>query len=365
MLVVVCGYCGLSYAGNAQNQLSDLQQKIAKVKQEKGLLAKQKKSLITRLEELDSKYGKSTFNLHTLQKFIGKITTTIKQNKQKIRAKQQQLNSQKDQLKEQIKIAHRLGKNDKLKLLLSQTNSATATRMLAYYDYLNNARLKIINAIDGDLHTLYALKQKNRDQNTLLADKLKQAKRQQAIIVNSKNKLKNLLRKNDKHFASNEQQLNTFKSGKKKLTALLQRLQTNTGYADARPFASLKGKLPWPVKGKIGKKFATKRASGSWDGVLIDAKEGDSIRAVASGKVVYADWLRGYGLLTIIEHSKSYMTLYAFSQSLYKIVGDQVQQGAVIATVGGSGGRAKSGLYFAIRKNGKPINPAKWCKRFN
>jgi septal ring factor EnvC (AmiA/AmiB activator) len=127
-------------------------------------------------------------------------------------------------------------------------------------------------------------------------------------------------------------------------------------------FPALKGKLPWPVKGRLAQRFGSPRSEGIWDGVLIDASEGMEVQAVTRGKVVYAEWLRGYGLLTIIDHGQGYMTLYAFNQSLYKRMGDQVKAGDVIASVGQSGGRSQSGLYFGIRKKGVPIDPLEWCR---
>jgi septal ring factor EnvC (AmiA/AmiB activator) len=128
-------------------------------------------------------------------------------------------------------------------------------------------------------------------------------------------------------------------------------------------FSTLKGKLPWPVSGRLAQKFGSPRSEGAWDGVLIDAREGMEIKAVTRGKVVYAEWLRGYGLLTIIDHGQGYMTLYAFNQSLYKRMGDLVEAGDVIASVGQSGGRSQAGLYFGIRKKGVPIDPLEWCRR--
>ena len=128
-------------------------------------------------------------------------------------------------------------------------------------------------------------------------------------------------------------------------------------------FSTLKGNLPWPVSGKLTQKFGSPRTEGSWDGVLIDASEGMEIKAVTRGKVVYAEWLRGYGLLTIIDHGQGYMTLYAFNQSLYKRMGDSVKAGDVIASVGQSGGRSQAGLYFGIRQKGVPINPLEWCRK--
>jgi len=126
-------------------------------------------------------------------------------------------------------------------------------------------------------------------------------------------------------------------------------------------FTTLKGSLPWPVKGRLAQSFGSPRADSRWDGVLIEANEGTDIKAVTEGKVVYAEWKMGYGMLLIIDHGHGYMTLYAFNQSLYKHEGDWVEAGDVIATVGQSGGRSQAGLYFGIRQNGTPVDPLEWC----
>jgi septal ring factor EnvC (AmiA/AmiB activator) len=120
---------------------------------------------------------------------------------------------------------------------------------------------------------------------------------------------------------------------------------------------------PWPVNSRLAKKFGSARAESNWDGVLIDAREGTEIHAVTTGEVVYAEWLRGYGLLMIIDHGKGYMTLYAFNQSLYKQVGEWVEADDIIASVGQSSGRSQSGLYFDIGKKGKPVAPLEWCRK--
>jgi septal ring factor EnvC (AmiA/AmiB activator) len=203
--------------------------------------------------------------------------------------------------------------------------------------------------------------------------------------------------KND--FSSNEQQIIHLKESENKLKNLVSSLQRSTNdltfavektkklhkaaevsseLAKDLPssndefskltgdFSALKGQLPWPVKGRLANKFGSVRvesAESTWDGVLIDASEGTEIRAITSGKVAFSDWLRGYGLLMIIDHGKGFMTLYAFNQSLYRQVGEWVDVGEVIASVGQSGGRSHSGLYFGIRNKGKPVDPLEWCRK--
>jgi septal ring factor EnvC (AmiA/AmiB activator) len=128
-------------------------------------------------------------------------------------------------------------------------------------------------------------------------------------------------------------------------------------------FAKLRGKLSWPVTGKLLASFGQTRAGGvKWDGVLVSGPQGATVRAVYHGRVVYADWLSGLGLLTIIDHGDGYLSLYGHSERLYKEVGERVTAGDTIATVGDSGGRSTPALYFEIRKAGRPIDPRPWFK---
>ena len=129
-------------------------------------------------------------------------------------------------------------------------------------------------------------------------------------------------------------------------------------------FGKRRGRLRWPAIGKVKKLFGKPRqaANVKWNGVLIPGKEGNNVRAISHGRVAYADWLRGYGMLIIIDHGDGYMTLYGYNQALYKETGDWVEEGEIVATVGRSGGQKKSGLYFEVRVKGQPSNPAKWCR---
>ena len=135
-------------------------------------------------------------------------------------------------------------------------------------------------------------------------------------------------------------------------------------YEDMPPFTSLKGKLNWPARGKIAKQFGKLRKGGQlkWQGVTIAAKNGVEVKAITTGKVIFADWFRNMGLLLILDHGDGFMSLYGHNERLLKKAGDWVLSGEIIARVGDTGGQQKSGLYFEIRKSGNPINPNLWCK---
>jgi murein hydrolase activator len=130
-------------------------------------------------------------------------------------------------------------------------------------------------------------------------------------------------------------------------------------------FKKLKGKLPYPVKGNIKYQFDTKRKDTGikWKGIFITAKEGEEVIAVANGKVAYADWLRGFGNLIIIDHGQGYMSLYGYNESILLNVNDEVRAGEVIATVGNTGGLGIDGLYYELREDSKPFDPISWSKK--
>jgi len=128
-------------------------------------------------------------------------------------------------------------------------------------------------------------------------------------------------------------------------------------------FAKLRGRLTWPVAGRLAASYGQTRAGGvKWDGMLLTGAQGSPVRAVYHGRVVYADWLSGLGLLIIVDHGDGYLSLYGHNERLYKDVGERVTAGDTIATLGDSGGRPRPELYFEIRKGGRPVDPRPWFK---
>ncbi|MGZ8199442.1 MAG: murein hydrolase activator EnvC family protein [Methylosarcina sp.] len=270
--------------------------------------------------------------------------------------------------------------------------------MMVYHGYLNKIRLKRLAEIENSVKGLNRLSQEQQKEAELLENDLEQKKLEQNALDEFRVQRNKLLDQLADDFSSQEQQLSLLIESENKLEDLIDNLQDDEGKApdsgqsevqtdstDIKEetsnseglftpdessmadvdFFALKGKLPWPVKGKITTNDNTGQLESMRDGVLIDAGEGTEIHAVTDGKVVYSEWLRGYGLLMIIDHGKGYMTLYAFNQSLYKKAGDRVRAGDIIASVGQSGGRSRSGLYFGIRQNGKPVDPVQWCSKLS
>ena len=196
--------------------------------------------------------------------------------------------------------------------------------------------------------------------------KLEQKKHERELVI----------AKLDKQLVSKGAQLERMQKNARKLNALINSLnQTAANLArlaklekvksnNAPVFANLKGKLRWPAAGDIMHRYGTTRNNSSlnWKGVLINAPIGSDVKAVSRGRVIFSDWFRNLGRLIIIDHGGGYMSLYGHNQDLFRSVGDKVRTGEVIASVGDSGGRKNSGLYFEVRRKGTPINPATWCK---
>ncbi|TSA01923.1 MAG: peptidase M23, partial [Methylococcus sp.] len=177
-----------------------------------------------------------------------------------------------------------------------------------------------------------------------------------------------LLKSWDRELHAKAQRLNQLKDDEKQLERLIDAVKDQTNKAamtenvpGGAPLAAIK-KAHCPPAGPLVARFGSPRMTGQWDGLLIGGKEGTPIRSVAAGTVVFADWLRGYGLLTIIDHGSGVMSLYAFNQTHFKQKGEAVAADQVIATLGSSGGRDKPGLYFGVRRQGKPVDPLLWCQ---
>lgn len=363
------------------NELNKVESDISEVKQDMQRLSQQKDNLLNLLADIEKHYGEIAALLKTLQIQIEQKRQSLDNIRKDIRVYQKEIDKLSKELAGQIRAAYAMGQKEKLKLLLNQQDPTLSSRMMVYFNYFNKERLKKLTEIEAAVQRLDQLDKQKKTETELLEQDLERKKSEQAALDEARKQRNELLVQIGNDFSSSEQQLTQLQESQNRLKSLMASLPiTEEELAvDAEQakelsspiensselksdFSTLKGKLPWPVRGRLSQKFGSPRSEGTWDGVLIDANEGMEIKAVTRGKVVYAEWLRGYGLLTIIDHGQGYMSLYAFNQSLYKRIGDTVEAGDVIASVGQSGGRSQAGLYFGIRKKGVPIDPLEWCR---
>ena len=353
---------------NKDKELRQVQDKIKSVASNLSQLKNQQNRASSELKRVEQQHGKIARAIHTLSNQVQQKQLRINEIQQEIQLQNGWLLMQQEQLAGLVKSAYALGRQEQLKLLFTQQDTSRTSRIMAYYQYFNRARLDKLSRIDTSLQLLSTLAQEKQLEKQQLAALIVDNKQQQNKLAQSKKERKKILAKIKKDYQKNATQLNRLKKNEKqlkRLIATLQQAMQNFPVTEnlGQPFHRLKGKLPWPVKGKVVQSFASPRSGGKWNGVLIQARTGTKIKAVAHGQVIFSDWFKGYGLLVIVKHDKQYMSLYAFNQSLYQEVGDWVDAGDILATVGNSGGRNKPGLYFEIRKKDKPINPKKWCKK--
>ncbi|CCK74527.1 Peptidase, M23B family [Oleispira antarctica RB-8] len=375
MIRIIFLFC-LLISQLTQVSMADEQADLAKLQQEI-------KKLQTWLKETESEHDKLSEALRQSDEKIGGIAKKIDETRtllnqersrlKKLKAEQSQLrvlkSEQKQQLAKQLTSAQKIGNQGSIKVLLNQDDPQQISRMLKYYEYFNKARMDSIQTL------IVNLKRLNNIENEILTQQNKLIKTEKSLLKknkqlsNEKKQHKKLLVSLEARRKEKSNDLSQKQKDQKRLQKLINEVATlldnSVRKQDARPIRSLKGKLPRPTKGSIVKAFgnSNSQARNKWQGWLMKGYEGSAITAIHHGRIVFSDWLRGFGLLLIIDHGDGYLSLYARNQSLLKSVGDWVYQGENIATLGSSGGFKEPRLYFEIRHKGKPQDPAAWLKR--
>jgi septal ring factor EnvC (AmiA/AmiB activator) len=234
--------------------------------------------------------------------------------------------------------------------------------MVRYHQSFSEARLTTLNRYRETLSLLVTNEQTANEQQQILLENRETFENRETSLTGSRDERKVLLAELAAKTEDKSVQRTRLINDQLRLEKLIAQLKKSMTTLDGAEFAARKGSLPWPVEGKVNKRFGQARAGGrlKWQGNLILAPTDSSIKAVHRGRVVFADWLRGFGLLTIIDHGDEYMTLYAHSDAILKQVGDFVESGEPIATVGSSGAQSTPSLYFELRQKGIPQNPNSW-----
>jgi len=268
-------------------------------------------------------------------------------------------------LASQVRLSYMNGRQELFKLLLSQESPATLGRMLVYYDYFNRARSERIGAVSTEVGKLRELGSEGDRVAMELAELEAAQAAQVAALAQARDERKAAVAKLEESIASSSAAVTKLRADEKRLSELVAKLtELMAGFpvGTEQSFGKLKGKLAWPVQGRLAGDYGQPRGDGpvKWSGVLLEASQGTPVRAVYRGRVAFADWLPGLGLLIIVDHGDGYMSLYGHNEVLLKEPGDSVEPGEPIAQVGDTGGQSRPGLYFEIRRNGEPVNPHPW-----
>ena len=269
----------------------------------------------------------------------------------------------------ELRAAYVNGREEQLKLLLNQQDPAGFGRMLAYYGYFGRARADRIGNIRDKLEHLALVREKIAAENERLKGLESQQENELAALRSAQQQRTRTVQAIESQIKSQGGELKRLESqakGLEKLIADLRKALRNVPVAKQAPFEPLRGKLPWPVQqGKVLARFGQPRAGGSmrWQGMMIGTDRGARVRAPFAGRVVYADWLPGMGLMIVLDHGGGYLSLYGHNEEVFRSVGDAVAAGDVIGAVGDSGGHNQPALYFEVRRGREPVNPENWLQR--
>ncbi len=372
-----------------QDELKDVRSRIQALQEEMEHTNEDKSEVTDALKHSERRISDVNRGLRDLESRQRKLARTLKQLVDDTQATENRINEQQKRLAELLREHYVQGGGDALKLMLNGRNPGEVARNIEYYGYIGRARAELIRQHRESLNHLHTLQEKTREQNNDLHQVKQERVAQKKTLETEKGARQQVLYKLSEQIRQQRKEIDTLVRDEKRLTRLIEKLarlaattpkpkpqtqpNNKTGQsvkevADASlaglNFPRLKGKLALPVAGEILSKFGQNREDGgpAWKGLFIRARQGHEVHSVGSGKVAFADWLRGFGNLLIIDHGDGYLSLYSNNESLYKQPGDPVRAGDVVATVGSTGGQNEPGLYFELRHQGKPFDPLTWVR---
>ena len=371
---------GLVVAGPVGGQSEQASEQETRARLER--LQRDIKEINAEISRDNQRKGKLQEQLRQAEVALGALQRDIAANQRAIAASEAELdglqaqrvdleqarNAQQARIALELKTAWQMGQQGQVKVLLNQEDPHTVARAMAYYQYFFRARNDLVGQYRETLEDLRVLEERIAGTLDQLAAQQAELEQQQAQLVTAQAAREATVASLSTSIESKAEKLKQLEQDRKELEKLLEAIARAVADLEVpehyQPFKAARGKMPWPLAAKRVNNFGRPRNEGKmrWQGVTIPAREGSKVNAIHHGRVVYADWLRGSGLLLIIDHGDGYMSLYAHNQSLLREVGEWVKAGTPVSTVGNSGGQEQAALYFEIRHQGKPVNPASWCR---
>ena len=383
--------CGQSHA-DKKNELNQLRDRIETLQRDLAKSEESRVEVADALRTSEKAISEVNRGLLSLGREQVQISQSLADLKRKIDAGRTAASAQQGLLDRMIRYQYMHGNADALRLMLNGQDVADVERQIHYFGYVSKARITIITKLKLSLATLAELETTARVTQEELAANASAQKTARVALQTERMARQRVFNKIKTDISKNRQEIGRLKRDEDRLTKLIdqlakalakerenrrerraERIQPNGQSVDneaddsfiGRAFQSLRGKLKLPTRGELKGRFGSPREDGglTWKGLFIRADVGQTVKAVADGRVVYADWLRGFGNLLIVDHGGGYMSLYGNNESLLKQVGDKAQSGETVASVGSSGGALESGVYFELRHEGKPFDPMKWVAR--
>jgi septal ring factor EnvC (AmiA/AmiB activator) len=359
---------GAGLAKIKEQELEEVRDKISDLKQSMDKSARDRDRLTEDLQNAEVAIAEKRLRLQDLERERAWSAKRLAELDAAIAEREAELARESDHLAAQVRAAYMSGKQEKIKLLLNQRDPAMLGRMMAYYRYFNDYRADNIGAVSGKIRELAAMHSEVAAEEARLADLARTRSAELEKLAAAQAERQTLLAALKERMAAEGREIERLAAQEKDLARLIAELTSilsDYPITSEEPFSDFRGRLTWPVAGTLLRDFGQPRVGGAlkWNGVVLAAPRGREVRSVYHGRVAFADWLAGMGLLVIVDHGEGYMTLYGYNETILKNAGDWVAPGDVIATVGDSGGQADSGLYFEIRRGTQPLNPRRWVTR--
>lgn len=346
---------------------AQLEQIAAELKRREAAIGQRAEQLsltARELKQLEQQMASVASELNRTQEQLQDAQARINDLQAQAQTLERQLATQRETLEQQLDAAYRLGEHDYLRLVLQQKEPSKFERVLGYYGYFNRARLAEIEAITITQRQLEQVRNDVRSQQLELEQRKQQQRQQQGVLKAQQEEQQQLVKRLNREQSADQQRIAELKQDQEALEQVLAAIRSalrDEPRLDG--LTAMKGQLAWPADGRVQRVFGRTRSGGvTWKGVVIDATDGAPVRAIADGRVLFANWLRGYGLLIVLDHGDGYMSLYGHNQTILPAVGDIVRANETIALVGQSGGREEPAVYFEIRVKGDAVNPVQWCR---
>ncbi|MBL8416470.1 MAG: peptidoglycan DD-metalloendopeptidase family protein [Propionivibrio sp.] len=370
----------------------------------KGMAASEGKRAdgVEQLKEVEQEISHTQRDMQNLSAQRGKLQATLKDLDNQSRELENRLHKQQAQLEKLVYRQYLQGNPDALRLLLNGDDPSQMARDLHYLAAIGHARSQLLHEIESTLQRQQALASDTRERAEEMAALESRQKEQHGKLVAQREQRQAVLERISAQIAEQRRTIGNLQRDEKQLSQLIERLAriiatkpaqrrevtgktppqaserspseppsgseiSNERSPEAAPagnFTRLKGELHLPVRGLVNNRFGgARQEGGTWKGLFIRANPGSEVKAIAGGRVVFAEWMRGFGNLMIVDHGSSYLSIYGNNDALLKQVGDTVRGGDTIAAVGNSGGNPESGLYFELRHQGQPLDPLKWVNQ--
>jgi septal ring factor EnvC (AmiA/AmiB activator) len=360
-------FCAQAPAQNdAEKELREVRERIEALQRSMRRDTDKRDALSGQLRNAEENVRGAREKLGDIRKRLAESDANLKRLADERARNEAALVKQRDVLATELRSAYVGGRQEQFKMLLSQEDPATLGRMLVYYSYFGRARASKIAEIQGIVAKIDEDAQAEAAERERLEALESESRQQLSAVDAARDERSRALKAMNAQIRNRNDSIAKLKreaAALEKLIADLRRAMSDLPPTGGQAFEKVRGRLNWPVAGKVTARFGQPRGGGlKWNGVMIEAARGTPVKALYDGRIAYADWLPGMGLLVIVDHG-GYMSLYAHNEQLYKAVGERVSGGDAIATVGDTGGRSVPGLYLEIRRGAKAVDPVPWFRR--